>query len=318
MPNPVPMDGILVIDKPRGMISKDVSRWLTRRIGKVKLGHLGTLDPLAEGVLPILFGTATRLQDYFIELPKTYRFQVVFGVRTTTLDSEGEVVETLPVGQLDSDHLREVCDSLVGDFVQVPPIYSAIKFRGKPLYEYARSGRADEVPLNSLKKVVEIKSLKLLKFEGDRATFEVVSSKGTYVRVVAEAIAKAVGTCGYVSILERFSAGGFNRAEALSLEFLETNLHTLTDLLVSIEDSPIPLPRYRVGDEKLLDRLKMGQRLSLNVGDAIASLDDRSSHAFSETEGKVLLLDQGKKSFGIGSYVKRELDLMTIQMRRGL
>ena len=122
----VPKSGLLGVHKPSGIVSKDVSRWLEKRLGKLKLGHVGTLDPLASGVLPLLFGQATRLQDFLLEIPKTYECTVELGYETDTLDSDGQIVETAPYEHVTLTQLQETAKSFVGRIKQVPPLYSAV------------------------------------------------------------------------------------------------------------------------------------------------------------------------------------------------
>src|SRR5690606_14945083 len=121
-------NGLLVVNKPEGMVSKDVSRWLEKRMGRMRLGHVGTLDPAASGVLPILLGRATRLQDYLLDLPKSYEFDIAFGTETDTLDREGTVVQTAAFDHVTEDLLRQAMAKFVGDIEQLPPLYSAVKY----------------------------------------------------------------------------------------------------------------------------------------------------------------------------------------------
>ena len=177
------VNGVLPVYKPRGVISKDVSRWILKNFGKVKLGHVGTLDPMAEGVLPILLGKSTRLQDYLLDSVKSYEFDIEFGYETSTMDQEGERISEAPFDHVTSSDIEKACANIEGSYIQTPPMYSAIKYKGKPLYEYAREGRSDEVPLDILKKTVSIYSCKCTSFNNNVATIVIECSKGTYVRV---------------------------------------------------------------------------------------------------------------------------------------
>lgn len=141
------LHGILPIAKPRGIVSKDISRWLVKRLGKVKIGHVGTLDPMAEGVLPILLGSATRFQDHLLDNSKTYEFDVQFGFQTDTLDSDGQVTNRTTSVPDAAHQVAQALPSFVGKISQIPPIYSAIKYNGKPLYNYARQGTKKLSPL---------------------------------------------------------------------------------------------------------------------------------------------------------------------------
>ena len=173
------------------MISKDVSRRLSPYLRGIRVGHVGTLDPAAEGVLPIVLGGATRLADYFLDTPKVYDFDLQLGVLTDTLDRDGQVLERRPWEHVTLDTARRAVSSLLACEQQVPPAYSAVKYRGRPLYEYARSGRLAEVDFASLAREVQIKRAELLALDGSLLRVEVKCSKGTYVRVLAQKIAEA-------------------------------------------------------------------------------------------------------------------------------
>ena len=190
--------GVLVVHKPYGMVSKDVSRILKKSYAGIrKIGHVGTLDPLAEGVLVVLLGSATRLQDAFLERPKTYEFTVKFGTATETMDTEGATVEERPFEHITSERIREIISEFQGEQLQTPPLYSAVKLHGQPLYKIARSGNGDSVDLDSLKRKVLLHQLELCSYEEGVAQFRVHCSKGTYVRVLGTDIASRLGTCGH-------------------------------------------------------------------------------------------------------------------------
>ncbi|SME88670.1 tRNA pseudouridine(55) synthase TruB [Pseudobacteriovorax antillogorgiicola] len=311
--------GLLLVEKPYEMVSKDVSRWVQRHFGRQKLGHVGTLDPLASGVLPVVFGKATRLQDYLLEMDKSYEFDIKFGQATVTLDVEGEVYEEMPHDHVNELELRKIATGLVGAFPQVPPLYSAVKYEGKPLYEYARAGRGDEVPLERFKKDVEIHGLELLKFEEDTATFSVSCSKGTYVRVIADTIARNAGTCGHVTRLVRTKAAGFALEQCYSLEFLTENLDRFEEFLIPLGKIPLQLPKWQAVDDDLVRRLKMGQTMHVDMRffeDGLEQMGDRRVRIHSID--RMLLLDKDSRSFGIGSASILNSGRMAVQMRRGL
>ena len=311
--------GMLLINKPYEMVSKDVSRWIQKRFGKQKLGHVGTLDPLASGVLPIVFGKATRLQDYLLEMDKSYEFDIKLGQATTTLDIEGEVYEEKPWDHVTYEGLGQVAAGLVGDFPQVPPLYSAVKYEGKPLYEYAREGRGSEVPLEKFRKNVQIKSLELKSFQNNVASFSVTCSKGTYVRVIADVIARNLQTCGHVTRLVRTSAAGFSLDKCYEIEFLEENLETFEKFLVPVTNIPLNLTRWCAPDEDIIRRLKMGQLMQVDMRYFEEGLDKRSEQRTRiESVDRMLLLDKDKRSFGIGSASILNTGRMAVKMRRGL
>lgn len=311
---------MIPINKPCGMVSKDVSRWLQRRLGKVKLGHVGTLDPLAEGVLPVLFGVATRLQDYLLDQDKAYEFDVTLGIATDSMDREGQVVAECPWQHVTMDALAAAARSLLGQITQVPPIYSAIKYQGKPLYEYARSGKGEQVDMDRVSREVTIHSLELLGFSERIATFSVSCSKGTYVRSLAVKIGEIVGSCGMVSRLVRTKAAGVDLAQCVTLETLESHTGRFHDWLVPIEDLHLGLARLDIRDSELMVRCKHGQRVVLSPHElhekAVLSGDMVREAGVKQ---EILLVDsQSRKFFGLALLECITPDRYLVQMRRGL
>ena len=183
------MNGILLINKPKNCTSHDVV-YKVRKIVKEKVGHTGTLDPLAEGVLPLLIGKATLCSKYLIEHDKEYEVVLKLGISTETMDGEGKILEEREIGEdvLDKKHVEEILESFVGKQKQIPPMYSAIKVKGKKLYEYARKGEKVEIP----KREIEIYSIKLIGINREKKEieFKVSCSKGTYIRSLCIDIAK--------------------------------------------------------------------------------------------------------------------------------
>lgn len=212
--------GGLAVHKPRGMISKDVSRFLQALIGRHhRMGHVGTLDPEAEGVLLLLLGRATRLQDHLLSLPKTYICDMQLGYETDTLDLDGRVVSREPWEHVEEDSLRHIMSDMQGKhLLQVPPLYSAVKFRGKALYSWAREGRENEIVWEGLGRTVWVDSLKFLSFKNGLLRFEVRCGKGTYIRVLARDIARSVASCGTVVRLVRTESSGLTLSQAHSPE----------------------------------------------------------------------------------------------------
>ena len=181
------MDGVLIVNKPKGYTSHDVVNVLRKALNTKKIGHTGTLDPNATGVLLILVGAATKISKYLIEHDKTYIATIKLGEKTDTGDSEGNVIEENQDSPVFSrEQLEEVLKTFIGKQKQIPPKYSAIKVNGKKAYEYARQGQEIELEPRD----IEIYSIKLLKLEGKEITFEVSCSKGTYIRVLCEDIAQ--------------------------------------------------------------------------------------------------------------------------------
>ena len=316
--------GMLVVNKPRGMISKDVSRRLTRLLGKQKLGHVGTLDPNAEGVLPILFGGATRLQDFLLESPKTYQFQVTFGAETDSMDPDGEVVKTAPWSHLTSEILEHATKQFLGEIVQIPPIYSAVKFNGKPLYEYARGAQGDEVPLESLARKVLIHDFKFLDFADGVGHFEVTCSKGTYIRSLVKSLAESVGSCGTLTTLLRSAASGVTLADAVTLEQveagLEAGLEQFWDFLIPMSKIRLGLPQWVSSDDDVTARLRRGNGISLAPRDYLAAFADPMGVVSLPGSGRqgLMLLDPAGVAVGLGDAFLDQNGRITVSMRRGL
>ncbi|GAB4481622.1 MAG: tRNA pseudouridine(55) synthase TruB [Erythrobacter tepidarius] len=242
----VPLSGWLILDKPRGLGSTQgvsaVKRVLRQHgYAKTKVGHGGTLDPLAEGVLPIALGEATKLAGRMLDASKIYVFTLRFGQQTDTLDTEGAVVATSDVRPT-RDAVMAVLPRFTGTIAQVPPAYSALKLDGQRAYARARAGERVELRPRS----VTIHSLSLLP-DGpgrDEVTLEAHVSKGTYIRSLARDIAQALGTCGHVTYLRRIKAGPFHEPQAISLDNLEEVAkgagleHLLLPLEAGLDDIP--------------------------------------------------------------------------------
>ena len=202
------MDGILIINKPKNCTSNSVVNKV-KKILNTKVGHTGTLDPNATGVLPLLLGKGTKFSKYLINHDKKYIATLQLGVKTTTADIEGEIIEQRAVDErlFDEDKIMAILKTFEGKQIQTPPIYSAIKVKGKKLYEYARSGTEVEIP----KRNIEIYKIELVSLnkDQDQIVFDVECSKGTYIRSLCEDIAEKLGTVGHMKELERAKARKF-------------------------------------------------------------------------------------------------------------
>lgn len=225
------MDGVLPLYKERGMTSFDCIRRLRQLLHTKKIGHSGTLDPNVSGVLPICIGSATKLVPYLMASGKVYAGEVLIGQSTTTEDLDGEVVAKKAVTEsIPDSQIQAAMQSLTGNIVQVPPMYSAVKVNGKRLYEYARAGETVERP----KRQVTIKEFKMLASHYDaehqvqRVRFKVACSKGTYVRTLAVDLAKKLGFPGTMSSLTRLESGGFELDQTLSLADVENEVNQNT------------------------------------------------------------------------------------------
>jgi tRNA pseudouridine55 synthase len=209
------VDGVLPLDKPVGMSSNAALQAVRRMFGAEKAGHAGTLDPLASGLLPVLFGQATRFSGWLLDTDKAYRASVRLGVTTETADAEGKVRETRPVEVA----IAQIDDALAkfrGAIEQVPPMYSALKRAGRPLYELARQG----LTVERAARPVRIERLDLLEFSGTLLEIEVVCSKGTYIRTLAEDIGRVLGCGAHLAGLQRIAAGNFTIEQAAALDRL--------------------------------------------------------------------------------------------------
>lgn len=213
-----PIDGVLLLNKPVGITSNAAlqkAKWL---LNARKAGHTGTLDPFADGLLPLCFGEATKFSAYLLDADKGYRAVMQLGVTTTTGDPEGEVTATrdVHVGRAD---LEAVLPRFTGDIEQIPPMHSALKHQGRPLYEYARAGIDIERPPRK----VHIRSLELVDCAPPRVVFDVRCSAGTYIRTLAQDIGAALGCGAHLTVLTRTAAGGFSLARAHTLAELEAH-----------------------------------------------------------------------------------------------
>lgn len=213
------MQGILIIDKPSGMTSHDVVEAVRRRFSMKKVGHAGTLDPMATGVLILLLGKATKLSLKFMNLEKEYEAEMILGAVTDTGDVEGKVTETFEADTFDNikrEEVEKVLSRFHGRIKQVPPMVSAIKMKGKKLYELARKG----IEVKREPREININKIELVNFDLPRITFRVSCSKGTYVRQLCEDIARSLGTGAYQSKLRRLRIGEFSVNQAVQLEDL--------------------------------------------------------------------------------------------------
>jgi tRNA pseudouridine55 synthase len=210
------VDGVLLLNKPRGLTSQQAVARVKRFYSARKAGHTGTLDPMADGLLPVGLGEATKFSRFLLDADKQYLATLRLGMTTTTGDAEGEVIRQHPVA-LSAADLSAVLARFVGEQMQMPPMHSALKVAGKPLYAYAREG----VVVERKARAISIKSMQIIDFKELFITVRVSCSKGTYIRVLAEDIGAALGCGAHLSALTREAAGGFNLATAVSLEALE-------------------------------------------------------------------------------------------------
>jgi tRNA pseudouridine55 synthase len=249
------VDGILLLDKPSGITSNCALGVARRLLGARKAGHGGTLDPLATGLLTISFGEATKFSGMLLEADKTYAAEVCLGVTTSTGDAEGIVIDRRPV-TVEEAELRAVLGGFVGGYEQRPPAFSALKYRGRPLYRYARSGQ--EVPRAPRR--VEISELVLEGREGDRFRVTVTCGKGTYIRSLAEDIGSRLGCGAHLARLRRLASGSFRLADAVSFDVLDAESADARRARLLPPEAPLlSLPPVEIAPE-VAGRLYRGQR----------------------------------------------------------
>ena len=217
------MDGIIIVNKPSGMTSHDVVSRARRKLGMRQIGHAGTLDPLATGVLVLLIGRGTKLFNKFESFDKAYKASLILGTRTTTADVQGEIIEQISFGHISPQDMADVFKEFVGEIEQTPPMVSAVKVNGRRLYELARKG----IEVERQARQVRIDALDLLEFQPPRVRFYLECSKGTYVRKLAEDVGERLGCGACIAEIERTKVGPFKIEEAVALDDLsEKNIQS--------------------------------------------------------------------------------------------
>ena len=263
------IDGVLFIDKPVGLTSNGVLGVIKRLYNADKAGHTGTLDPFATGLLPVALGEATKFSGHLLDADKTYLATMRLGVTTTTADLEGDMLQTRPVAVTDTA-LAEALRHFSGPIAQIPPMFSALKRDGKPLYEYARAGET----LEREARQVTIHALDLVSRDGDSVVFRVTCSKGTYVRTLAEDIGERLGCGAHLTALRREATGGFGLAGALTLAQLEALDMSARLAALRPNDALVAALPTLTLDAALAARLRLGQRLSLEAPTGLARAYD--------------------------------------------
>jgi len=265
------MLGILLVDKPQGISSHDAVYRVRRALGVRKIGHSGTLDPLATGLLVMAVGDATRFLRFLVTDPKSYVGTARLGVSTTTQDSEGEPVDAHPIGRIGADDVKEACSKFVGNIQQTPPMYSAVKVQGERLYKLARMG----VEVDRSPRQVEIVAYECLNYADGDLEFQVTCSAGTYVRTLVHDVGEHLGVGAHMTSLRRISAGRFDVAAAVP------PASATSEHLLSLEDSLEPMPMVTL-PHHLVDRVKNGNEFHLGddiVGVNLGLIDDEGLYA---------------------------------------
>ncbi|WP_418948015.1 tRNA pseudouridine(55) synthase TruB [Phascolarctobacterium succinatutens] len=269
------MDAIFNVLKPPQMTSHDVIGFLRRVLNTKKIGHGGTLDPDAAGVLPVFAGSATRLLEFAVEGRKEYIAEFTLGAQTVTGDDSGEVVKTMPVPAFSKQELEAVLAQFTGKQMQLPPMYSAIKINGKKLYQLARQG----VEVERTARPIEVYKLELLHYTATSFTVRVACSKGTYIRVLGEDLATALGTCGTMSFLLRTQVGVYTIDKACTLQEIAENPEACAaEPLTAVAELP-----------KLKVNARQAARITNGVRTTVAQTAD----------GRYVLLGPGDEFLGI-------------------
>lgn len=263
------IDGLLLFDKSVGPSSNQALQRVRRLFRARKAGHCGSLDPFASGVLPICFGEATKFSNYLLDADKIYRAECRLGIRTATGDVEGEVLEALPVRVTEAD-VRAAMAGLTGDIEQVPPMYSALRHEGKRLYQLARAGET----VARKPRPIRIHRFELCELEGERLSFEVFCSKGTYVRTLAEDLGAALGCGAHLTALRRTAVDQFDESdstdEAGLLSLAEQGEAALDARLLSISTMLAHIPERRLTEEEAR-AIRHGKAIS-NASDAVPGI----------------------------------------------
>ncbi|MBA2657546.1 MAG: tRNA pseudouridine(55) synthase TruB [Tatlockia sp.] len=276
------INGILLVNKPQGLSSNTLLQHVKRLFNAQKAGHTGSLDPLATGMLPICFGEATKISQFLLDADKCYEATGLLGIKTNTADAMGEIIESTDSFNVTEAQLLEVINSFKGTTPQIPSMFSALKFKGKPLYKYARDG----ITIEREARDITIHELELKRFNGKEFEIKLSCSKGTYIRNLVEDIGALLGVGAHVTQLHRLSTAGFDSEAMYSLEDLEKK--TLTELNACL------LPTDRAVDYYPQVNLKVDETMALRQGKAIKITKD------DELEGCVRLYDEKKEFIGLG------------------
>ncbi len=254
------MDGILVVDKPEGITSLDVAREMKRRFGVKKAGHIGTLDPFATGVLPVVINEGTKLVPFLEEGPKEYEVTLKLGEETTTDDWTGKVVTSRSWEGVKSEEIEAAIREFLGKIRQTPPMFSAVKMGGKPLYRLARRG----IEVERKEREVEIYGIQVEEIDLPLVRFKVSCSKGTYVRALGKDIGRKVGCGAHLLRLRRIRSGPFTLGDAISWERIKelSSPDLLFPWLISLKAALPNLPEV-VGDEHLVRKVRLGRKMTV-------------------------------------------------------
>lgn len=279
------LNGIVVVDKPAGISSAGVVSRIKKLFQARKVGHTGTLDPFATGVLICCINRATKLSRFFLKGDKTYEAEMVLGAATDTQDATGAIVEKFPVGDIPEEKIKETAARFVGAITQVPPVYSALKHRGTPLYKLARRGRAVEKPA----RCVQIHELKILDVRLPVIRFIVSCSSGTYIRTLCADLGKRLENGAHLKTLRRIASSSFTIDDATGLEEL-THLKEagrLNKAVVSMNEA-LPLMPAAVAEQPIADKIKNGVKLTHKDLPVPPQLVDQEAFKVIDPDGRLV------------------------------
>ncbi|WP_191601070.1 tRNA pseudouridine(55) synthase TruB [Marinomonas algicola] len=282
------VNGIVLLNKPLGLSSNQALQRIRRLFRAEKAGHTGALDPLATGMLPLCFGEATKFSQFLLDSNKRYQTRISLGVRTTTGDKEGDILTQEPVPSISDNDLEILLDRFRGDIEQIPPMYSALKHEGKPLYEYARQG----IVIERKRRSVHISNLTVLERTDDSLTLDISCSKGTYIRTIGEDIGEALGCGGHLDSLHRVSSASYSPERMMSLDAFESLLETggeeaLDECLLPMDSAVDYLPAMSLSESQTRDIL-FGRAVSVD-------------HVFLDLDLIRLFSEVDKRFLGLGS-----------------
>jgi len=270
------MDGILNINKPQGLTSFDVVKRVKSITGERHIGHAGTLDPSAVGVLPVCLGKATRIIEYLFDDTKTYRADIEFGIVTDTYDCDGSVVRTSNAGDVTLQAIEKALEKFRGDILQIPPMYSALKHHGQPLYKYARLG----VEIERQQRPARIIKLDIIEWQPPVVTLDITCGKGTYIRSLAYDLGEEIGCGAYMKNLVRLRVGRFEIEDAVTLDQLENSSRqvSLENVLYPIDYPLDSFPAIKV-DSAQANALLHGLNITI---DNLQEIEDRLHRAYTQ------------------------------------
>ncbi|MBM93939.1 MAG: tRNA pseudouridine(55) synthase TruB [Legionellales bacterium] len=288
------MAAVILLDKPSGLTSRQCVNHFVRMFKQRRVGHGGTLDPLATGMLPICIGEATKFLRFFLESDKSYRVELSLGVQTSTADTAGEIIKTLPVPHYDQNQLERILEQFKGVIQQKVPLVSAVRVQGKRLYEWARSGQSVECPVRT----VSIHGIHLIKHSEHSITLDVECAKGTYIRALVEDIGRALGTCAHVKYLHRHWVAPFQDCIMEPLALFDESMDVMKIGAADFKSMYSLDALFLKWPHVVLSPL---QKKQLYFGQAL------SFDACFKSEQQVALYTEDKRFFGVGVYANHRL-----------